>query len=82
MEQPSDESLSKFEPGLPYKLAGQLLLNRRYWCQWCPAEIMGFRDRRSAAEFRASGMCQACQDKAFTEPEKKTKPRGTRYNLI
>ena len=57
----------KQDDPLPIKLAGQLFLNKKYFCQWCPDEVEGFRDRRSAAEFRATGMCQKCQDKVFAK---------------
>jgi hypothetical protein len=62
----------KFKEGLPYKLAGQLFLGKTYLCLWCGGEIEGFRDHLSAKEFRASGLCQPCQDKAF-EAEKERK---------
>ena len=68
----------EFKEGLPYKLAGQLFLNKKYFCQWCPAEIEGFRDRRSAAEYRNTGMCQACQDKAFAEEKEQSNRRRAR----
>jgi hypothetical protein len=65
----------RFEPGLPYKLAGQLFLGKRYFCDWCKQEVLGFVDRLSAAEFRTTGMCQSCQDKAFAADHRKKKKR-------
>jgi DNA-directed RNA polymerase subunit RPC12/RpoP len=56
----------KFEK-YPIKLAGQLFLGKEYKCQWCGDKVEGFKDRRSAAEFRATGMCQVCQDKVFAK---------------
>jgi len=50
---------------LPYKLAGTLFAGIRYHCSGCGGEIIGFRDRLSAKEFRISGLCQVCQDGVF-----------------
>jgi DNA-directed RNA polymerase subunit RPC12/RpoP len=63
----------------PIKLAGQLFLGKKYYCTWCGAEAEGFKDKRSAAEFRASGMCQTCQDEIFAK-EKDTRKRERHYD--
>jgi hypothetical protein len=52
----------EFKPELPVKLADQLFLGKKFFCQWCDAEIEGFRNKQSAKEFRATGKCQMCQD--------------------
>lgn len=49
----------------PIKLAGQIFLNKKYYCSWCTKEIVGFNDKSSAAEFRVMGTCQDCQDYLF-----------------
>jgi hypothetical protein len=37
-------------------------------CMTCDVdEVGGFKDELSAKEYTISGMCQACQDKAFGE---------------
>lgn len=41
-------------------------------CPFCGKEIdpeKEFKDELSKREFKISGLCQACQDKVFTEPE-------------
>ena len=40
-------------------------------CPICSEEILHeeFRDNLSKKEYRISGICQACQDKIFIEPE-------------
>lgn len=50
----------------PIKLAGQIFLNKKYYCSMCQKELRGFKDKLSAQEFRLSGLCQECQDKIFT----------------
>jgi len=35
----------------------------------CGNPITGFNDSLSAKEYKITGMCQACQDKMFAEPE-------------
>ncbi len=54
----------------PIQLAGSLFAGKRYWCNWCRGEILGFKDKLSAAEFRQTGACQACQDKVFVPKPK------------
>lgn len=34
----------------------------------CGKPIEGFRDEKSAAEYRISGLCQSCQDEVFSPP--------------
>lgn len=41
-------------------------------CPLCQQPITEFRDELSAREYRISGMCQKCQDKAFAEPDHDT----------
>jgi hypothetical protein len=62
----------------PIQLAGACLLGKRYWCAWCGGEIFGFKDRRSAAEFRQTGACQPCQDKVFDDEKPK---KDVQYDL-
>ena len=38
-------------------------------CPTCKKEVGPFRDQLSKVEFGISGMCQACQDSVFAEPE-------------
>jgi hypothetical protein len=64
----------------PIQLAGYLLLGKRYWCTWCGNEVLGFKDRLSATEFRQTGACQSCQDKTF-EAAPKNRRRATQYDL-
>ena len=45
----------------PYKLPGQIFLNKKYYCSMCGLEILGFKDRLSAKEFSITGLCQQCQ---------------------
>ena len=35
-------------------------------CTFCHKEIAGFKDSLSRKEYGISGMCQDCQDKAFS----------------
>lgn len=42
-------------------------------CPTCGKEYKGFVDDKSLAEYKISGMCQACQDSVFGKPEL---PRG------
>jgi hypothetical protein len=37
-------------------------------CPLCRKPITGFRDQGSEREYEISGMCQACQDRVFGEP--------------
>ena len=41
-------------------------------CPLCKKPITGFRDKLSEREYGISGMCQACQDKMFAEPDHDT----------
>jgi hypothetical protein len=47
---------------LPIRLPDQIFLGKKYFCNWCDAEIEGFRDNLSAKEFKTTGMCQNCRD--------------------
>lgn len=38
-------------------------------CSWCNKEVGEFTDALSRKEYGISGMCQGCQDGAFTEPK-------------
>lgn len=38
-------------------------------CTWCKKKLTPFRDELSRKEYKISGMCQACQDVTFEEPE-------------
>ena len=37
----------------------------RRGCVFCNGPVLKFRDERSKEEYRISGICQKCQDKAF-----------------
>lgn len=50
---------------LEYKIAGMMLLGRRYYCSNCRKEVTGFKDKPSAQEFRITRLCQKCQDRIF-----------------
>lgn len=56
----------------PIKLAGQVLLGKKYFCVWCRREVEGFKNRISAKEFRYSGLCQDCQDEVFGKDKEET----------
>ena len=49
-----------------FRAAAELIKEGR--CPMCKAEIKedGFKDALSKKEYSISGMCQACQDKAFS----------------
>lgn len=58
---------------LPIIIAG-MMAGKKYYCHShmlskaaCGKEVIGFRDRASAREFRVSGLCQNCQDLIFIE---------------
>ena len=53
----------------PYKIAGMVFTNKKYYCSSCKEEVKGFKDRLSTKEFRFSGLCQECQDIVFTGEE-------------
>jgi len=36
-------------------------------CVWCGGEAKEFKDEISKREYAISGLCQACQDRTFTE---------------
>ena len=36
-------------------------------CAWCLDRVTHFKDELSRLEYRISGMCQRCQDLAFSE---------------
>ena len=54
----------------------RLALVKQGKCPLCAKEInfRDFKDMLSAKEFEISGMCQACQDETFAEPEEDTDP--------
>ena len=54
----------------PFALAvGAKLAVQNDRCALCRQEAKEFKDELSKKEFRISGMCQACQDKVFSEDE-------------
>lgn len=38
-------------------------------CAFCSATVTDFRDELSEKEFLISGLCQACQDSVWGEPQ-------------
>ena len=71
---PSPEELAEIARRFASKPAGFLFAQaapaiREGNCAFCKKPVEGFTDALSAREFSVSGMCQPCQDGAFSSEE-------------
>jgi len=54
----------------PEIIIAGMMAGKRYFCGHplgCGEEVLGFKDRASAREYRVNRLCQSCQDKIFVD---------------